>query len=168
MSTTQRLGSILVRVVVALMLAIHGVTRIRLQLVDELGVFLSGHAFVPMPHVTAWLITIMEIAGGAALALGFFVVFLCGWFSLQLAVGIALVHLQAGWFEVGAGQNGMEYSVMLMTSLAAVALLHRSRPASAMHDQEPWGRVGMALRVLASGDPARAPDPRPETTEQLR
>jgi putative oxidoreductase len=158
MSTTQRLGSILVRVVVAAMLVIHGIARIRLQLVDELGVFLGGYSFVPAPHVTAWVITGMEIAGGAALAVGFFVVMLCGWFALQLAVGIALVHAQAGWFVVGAGQNGMEYSVVLMTCLAAVALLHRSRPAAArVPAREAMSRMGMALRVLATGKPA--PDP---------
>jgi putative oxidoreductase len=129
MSTTQRIGAILVRVVVALMLAIHGITRIRLGLVDDLGVFLGEHSFIPMPHIAAWVVTIMEILGGTTLALGFFVVVLCGWFASQLAMGIALVHLQNGWFVVGPGQKGMEYSIVLITALAAVALLHR--PASA-------------------------------------
>lgn len=163
MSTTQRLGSILVRVVVAVMLAVHGIARVRLQLVDEFGVFLGGYSFVPAPQVMAWVITIMEIVGGAALALGLFVVLLCGWFAVQLAVGIVLVHAQAGWFVVGAGQNGMEYSVMLMTCLAAVALLHRSRPGR-VPAREAMSRMGMALRVLATGKPGPEPgqtgDPR--------
>lgn len=137
LSTTQRIGSTLVRVVVALTFVIHGIARIRLQLVDELGVFLGGHSFVPAPHVTAWVITGMEIAGGLVLAVGFLVVPLCGWFAIQLAVGIALVHAQAGWFVVGSGRNGMEYSVLLLTSLAAVALLHQSRPGASRRRAEP-------------------------------
>jgi putative oxidoreductase len=124
MSTTQRIAAILLRVVVALMLAIHGITRIRLGLVDDLGVFLGEHSFIPIPNVTAWVITLVEILGGTTLALGFVVVPLCGWFTIQLAMGIALVHLQHGWFVVGAGEKGMEYSVVLITALVAVALLH--------------------------------------------
>lgn len=125
MSTTQRISVILLRVVVALMLAIHGITRIRLGLVDDLGVFLGEHSFIPIPAVAAWVITIVEILGGTTLALGFFVVPLCAWFAIELIMGIALVHLQHGWFVVGAGQKGMEYSIVLITALAAVALLHR-------------------------------------------
>jgi putative oxidoreductase len=125
MSTTQRIAAILMRVVVALMLAIHGITRIRLGLVDDLGVFLGEHSFIPIPNVAAWVITVVEILGGTTLALGFFVVALCGWFTIQLAMGIALVHLQHGWFVVGPGEKGMEYSVVLITALIAVALLHR-------------------------------------------
>jgi hypothetical protein len=43
-----------------------------------------------------------------------------------------------------------------MTCLAAVALLHRSRPAR-VPAREAMSRMGMALRVLATGKPA--PDP---------
>lgn len=131
MSTTHRIGAVLVRVVVALILAIHGITRIRLGLVDDFGVFLGEHSFIPMPQVTAWVVTIVEILGGTTLALGFFVVVLCGWFTSQLAMGIALVHLQHGWFVVGPGEKGMEYSIVLITALAAVALLHRPAAARA-------------------------------------
>lgn len=145
MNRTQRVGIILVRVVIALMLMIHGINRISLGLVDELGVFLGKHG-VWFSDVVAWLISIGEIAGGAALALGFFVVWLSGWFALELAVGIALVHYQEGWFVVGSGRNGMEYSIVLITALAAIVLLHH--PAESMRQ----------LRLIG-----RAPKPAPDS-----
>ena len=41
--------------------------------------------------------TAREIAGGVALAAGWFVVPLAIWFALQLAMGIALIHAKEGW-----------------------------------------------------------------------
>ena len=32
-----------------------------------------------------------------------------------------MVHAKAGWFVVGAGRNGMEYSVLLIVCLLALA-----------------------------------------------
>jgi putative oxidoreductase len=36
------------------------------------------------------------------------------WFIFVLIMGIILVHFQNGWFVVGHGQNGVEYSVLLI------------------------------------------------------
>lgn len=36
-------------------------------------------------------------------------------------MGIILVHRYDGWFVVGGGRNGMEYSVLLISSLFIVA-----------------------------------------------
>jgi putative oxidoreductase len=49
---------------------------------------------------------------------------LCAWFALELFAGIVLVHARDGWFVVGGGRNGMEYSVLLIVGLIATALLH--------------------------------------------
>ena len=41
-----------------------------------------------------------------------------------------MVHMPAGWFVVGLGRNGMEYSVLLIACLAMLAYVHwpRRRP----------------------------------------
>ena len=53
---------------------------------------------------------------------------LCVVFSLVYLTGIALVHAKAGWFVVGLGRNGAEYSVLLIVCLLCVGLQHpRSR-----------------------------------------
>ena len=43
-------------------------------------------------------------------------------FVVQMVFGIYLVHLKHGWFVVGHGSNGMEYSVTLIAVLLATAL----------------------------------------------
>ena len=110
-----------VRVAAALVLAIHGIARARLGIVDDFGVVLGQWGY-PAGLGLAWTITIVEIAGGIALAAGLFVRSLALWFMVQLAAGIYLVHARAGWFVVGAGRNGAEFSALLIICLAAVAL----------------------------------------------
>lgn len=39
-------------------------------------------------------------------------------------MGIVLVHASAGWFVVGVGRNGSEYSVLLIVCLLCVGLQH--------------------------------------------
>ena len=109
----------LVRAGVALVLVIHGIARARLGIVDDFGVVLGQWGF-PVGFWLAWTITIVEIAGGIALAAGLFVRPLALWFMVQLGAGIYLIH--AGWFVVGAGRNGAEFSAFLIVCLAAVAL----------------------------------------------
>jgi len=61
-----------------------------------------------------------------ALALGFFVRPLCAWYAAEILTGIALVHWSEGWFVVGAGRGGMEYSVLIVACLASVFLADRA------------------------------------------
>lgn len=76
----------------------------------------------PAGLTLAWTITIVEIVGGALLAAGMFVLPLCAWFAFQLLMGIYLIHGRVGWFVVGAGRNGVEYSVLLMLCLIVIAM----------------------------------------------
>lgn len=117
-----------IRVVVALLLITHGIARLALGIVDDFGVFLSSVGF-PLGPLLAWTITVVEIVGGALLAAGRWVRPLALYFAAQLSLGIVLVHAREGWFVVGAGRNGMEYSVLLIAVLIALAIA--ARPASA-------------------------------------
>ncbi len=108
------------RVALSAFMIVHGVARAWLGLVDEFGAFLETWA-IPQGLVVAWAITVFEIAGGAALAVGAWVRPLAGLFALQLVAGVAMVHWPEGWFVVGAGRNGMEYSALLIAGFLAVA-----------------------------------------------
>lgn len=120
--TDRRNPAALLRITLALLMAIHGIARISLGIVDDFGGFLTQTGF-PLGIALAWLITIFEIVGAAILAAGYFVRYLSAGFALQLLMGIFLVHLQHGWFVVGAGQNGIEYSVLLIVGFVVIAWL---------------------------------------------
>jgi putative oxidoreductase len=122
----RRWARVVLRVAVALLLIIHGVARASLGIVDDFGGFLTS-AGLPFGPAVAWALTGVEIAGGLALAAGFLVLPLCLWFAVELATGIALVHAPHGWFVVGAGRNGVEFSVLLIVCLAVIALEHGGR-----------------------------------------
>lgn len=121
MTTSPAAGLTLLRIGTAAMMLVHGVARAWLGIVDDFGVVLNTWGF-PAGLALAWTITIVEIAGGALLAAGVFVRPLCAWFAFQLLMGIYLIHGRVGWFVVGAGRNGMEYSVMLLLCLAVIAM----------------------------------------------
>lgn len=70
----------------------------------------------------AWAVTLIEIIGGTLLLLGRYTAPLAAYFIIQTALGIWWVHWHAGWFVVGLGRNGMEYSVLLIACLIAVLL----------------------------------------------
>jgi len=61
------------------------------------------------------------------MAAGYFVRWIAAIFITELLVGIFLVHLQNGWFVVGATQGGMEYSVLLIISLLVIAAHDRKK-----------------------------------------
>ena len=46
-------------------------------------------------------------------------------------MGLILMPLPAGWFVVGLGRNGMEYSVLLIVCLGALAWVHAPKRATA-------------------------------------
>ncbi len=117
------------RAFTALLIVVHGVYRITTGGVAPFGDFLASK-HLPFGLAIAWLISIVEVAGGLTLALGRFVVPLCAWFAVQLTVGVILVHSASGWFVVGGGRNGMEYSALLIACMAIIAVLDPAvRPA---------------------------------------
>lgn len=123
--SAARIAYLLLRVTVAALLCVHGATRVYNHEVGGFGHFLAGQ-HVPAAHLVAWVLSLVEVGGTVALAFGVFVIPLCLWFAAELAVGIALVHAKNGWFVVGGGTGGVEYSVLLIVALLTTALLRRA------------------------------------------
>ena len=123
MRDPRSIGIHLLRVAVAAILFVHGAARVWLGIVDDFGGVITLWGF-PFGPALAWTITVVELAGGIALALGYLVLPLVCWFAIILTSGIILVHAPSGWFVVGAGRNGMEFSVLLIVCLVVVALTH--------------------------------------------
>lgn len=121
-SQTQRKTQAIraLRIVVAAQLFIHGAFRAATGGVAGFGEFLAA-SHVPAGLLVAWAITLLEIVGTVILASGRWVRPLAVCFASELAMGIAMVHAREGWFVVGGGRNGMEYSVTLIALLLAQA-----------------------------------------------
>jgi len=110
------LALVILRGAVASVFVIHGLGRWALDLVAPFAGYFAAHG-VPAPAVWPWVVTVIEVAGGVLLAVGVGVRPLTAWFALQILVGIATIHAPAGWFVVGAGRNGMEYSALIVVCL---------------------------------------------------
>jgi putative oxidoreductase len=117
----RRLEAIdVVRILTAALLLVHGIARVSSGGVAPFGEFLAGQGF-PAGRGIAWILTAVEIVGALLLIAGRFVPILCAWFIAELFAGIVMVHWKEGWFVVGGGRNGIEYSVLLIACLAAAA-----------------------------------------------
>ena len=112
-----------VRIVVALLIFIHGASRLAFGGVAPFGEWLGTQGF-PVGIAFAWAVTIYELIAPVLIILRRFVFWACLGHIGILALGAVMVHLPAGWFVVGLGRNGVEYSVLLIACLAAVAYAH--------------------------------------------
>lgn len=129
-------GAHLLRIGVAALIFTHGAARVGLDIVPPFGDFLSSKGF-PAGLLLAWTLTIGELVLTPLLAARRFVTPIAAFFMIELTAGIALVHWPAGWFVVGAGRNGMEFSVLLIIALASIILFERTTTPGA----EPAGET---------------------------
>lgn len=121
------------RILLSLLIAAHGWARFLSDGVQPFGIWLDSLGF-PLGLGIAYWITGLEIIGTPFLALGKLVVYLCPVYAAIYVMGIILVHAPEGWFVVGLGRNGMEYSVLLVVCLLSVTyqyLPERKRGAKA-------------------------------------
>jgi putative oxidoreductase len=130
----SRLGWLLLRWLLAGLIAAHGWARLIHGGVPPFGDWLNGQALLQglpgdlrLGLAIAIGITALEILGTPLLAAGRFVAPLALLYAAVYAVGIALVHAKAGWFVVGLGRNGAEYSVLLIACLLCVGMQHLGR-----------------------------------------
>lgn len=119
----NRSGWLLLRLVLAGLIAAHGWARLLEGGVVPFGGWLDSRG-LPLGLVIAGAVTAIEILGTPLFALGRYVAPLALVYSAIYAVGIYMVHAPAGWFVVGLGRNGAEYSVLLIACLLCVGLQH--------------------------------------------
>ena len=113
-------GLKIVRITIGLILGVHAVHGlVNPAATNGFGGYLGSIGF-PFGVALAWLIQIGQFCSCIGLILGRFVVPSCICHLVILTVGIGLVHFSSGWFVVGAGRNGMEYSITLIACIAAI------------------------------------------------
>ena len=121
-----RLGWLCLRVTLAGLIAAHGWMRFAGGGVVPFGEWLTSQG-VPVGFAVAAAITALEVLGTPLYAAGWFVPALSAAYASIYVAGIAMVHAREGWFVVGAGRNGAEYSVLLIVCLLCVGLQHVRR-----------------------------------------
>ena len=117
--TRNQIGWLVLRLALAWLVAAHGYYRLISGGSADFGAWLVSQN-VPFGAQVAWSITIIEVISSVLLTLGRFVFPITLLLSAIYCVGIAMVHAPNGWFVVGAGRNGAEYSVLLIVSLLCV------------------------------------------------
>ena len=124
LSLRSRHALLFLRLVIAGLLAAHGWARLIAGGVVPFGDLAAAARAFPLGFYVAAGVTAYEIVGTILLALGRWTTWLCLGFCAIYATGLVLVHWPAGWFVVGLGRNGMEYSVLLIACLALLAYVH--------------------------------------------
>jgi putative oxidoreductase len=108
------------RITVALLILVHGVYRLTMGLVEPFGTWLGSIGF-PYGYGWAMAVTLYELIGPSLMLTRHWTSLAALGHAAILTLGAILVHLPAGWFVVGAGRNGVEYSVLLIAALLAIA-----------------------------------------------
>lgn len=111
-----------VRIGTAVLIFIHGAFRASHwdPYVIGFGEWLGTQGF-PYGFYWAAAVTIYELIAPLFILARRFVTLACLGHMVIVGLGAVLVHYPDGWFVVGAGRNGMEYSVLLLICLGAVA-----------------------------------------------
>ncbi|MFQ5690645.1 MAG: DoxX family protein [Gemmatimonadota bacterium] len=115
------LGLALLRVVLGVTFVTHGTPKL-FGGVGGVAEFLAGLG-VPAPTLAAWLLASLESFGGILLILGLLVTPVALLLLVEMAMGILLVHGQAGWYVIGPEARppgGVEFNVVLIASLLAL------------------------------------------------
>lgn len=110
----------ILRITVALLILIHGVYRLAADLVVPFGTWLDSLGF-PYGYGWAMAVTIYELVGPALMLARRWTSLAALGHAFILTLGMILVHMPAGWFVVGGGRNGVEYSVLLIVALLGIA-----------------------------------------------
>lgn len=113
------------RVILCVLIAAHGWARMLFGGVAPFGDWLNLQGF-PGGIFIAISVTAIEILGTPLLALGLLTRLLSTLYIIIYSCGLFLVHAPEGWFVVGLGRNGMEYSVLLIVCLFGI--LYQSKP----------------------------------------
>lgn len=86
--------------------------------VNDFGnLFLNKIGFSPFGVFIAWVVVISQIITSILLIAGKVMKISCIVNIIILVFGIITVHFAEGWYVVGAGRNGMEFSFILIVVL---------------------------------------------------
>jgi putative oxidoreductase len=89
--------------------------------------FLNQIGFSPFGVFIAWAVVISQLITSILLLINRYIAIAAIVNVLILLVGIITVHFKEGWFVVGGGRNGMEFSFVLIFILLNLLITSRKQ-----------------------------------------
>lgn len=125
-----RYATLVLRVVVGLLMAMHGYAKLTGGAAGVAGFF--GSLGIPAPGIMAWVVIIIELVGGIMIILGLFTRFWAFLYVPTMAVAIVLARMKSGIISPQGGTFTFELELALLAGALALALLG-SGPMSLDH-----------------------------------
>jgi putative oxidoreductase len=114
----QTWGVAILRVVVGVVFLVHGAQKLFLIGLPGVASFL-GSLGIPVPMLSALVVSGVEFLGGLALLLGLFTRWAAGLLAIDMAVALLTVHLRGGFFV----PKGFEFVLTLLGATLALVCL---------------------------------------------
>ncbi|HRE76831.1 MAG TPA: DoxX family protein [Flavobacterium sp.] len=115
----------LLRIIVGITMMSHGIARLFYASIYAFGNFLESNGLL-YGFYLAWIITLLDLFFGILLIFNTCIKHASYWFIFILLMGIALVHRHHGWFVVGHGSNGIEYSIVLISCFYTLLTINKN------------------------------------------
>ena len=129
--TRASAGTDLLRLVLCALIFTHGAYRFYEGSSPILGQILEDQGFPGgSGTILAYAVNMTETLGALLLAMKLFTLPVCAALTIIYTTGIILFHRHNGFFVVGPGTGGWEYSALLITCLVATAWEDRKQKIS--------------------------------------
>ena len=116
--SNQSWGITVLRVVVGVVFLAHGWQKLFALGFHGVAGFFGG-AGIPLPFVSAVIVTLVEFAGGIALMLGLLTRWAAALNGFDMIVAILVVHLKNGFMKPG----GYEHPLTLLAACVALVMV---------------------------------------------
>ncbi|HOY20871.1 MAG TPA: DoxX family protein [Haliscomenobacter sp.] len=114
-------STFLLRAAVAIILLTHSLPSIYTGDVNNFGsLYLNTVGFAPIGVPLAWAIKLSHVAAAICLLLDKYIKPAAIVTISILLAGIVMLHFKEGWFVIGGGRNGWEYSFLLIVVLLSM------------------------------------------------
>ncbi len=114
----QACGLTILRIVVGIVFLVHGYQKLfHMGFHGVAGMF--GHMGIPLPMLSAVVVTLVEFVGGILLVAGVGTRIAAALLAADMTVAILAVHLKHG---LGAQNGGFEYPLTLLAATLCLAL----------------------------------------------
>ncbi len=113
----MEVGLAVLRIVTGIVFAAHGYQKFFVMGIQGVTGFFTGVG-APFPHISAIIVSTVELFGGIALILGLLTSLVAIPLAIDMLSAIVLFHAKNGFFV----PTGIEFVLMLLTASAAVGL----------------------------------------------